>query len=187
MNTSQLLLIRHAETDLAGTFCGVSNPPINARGQQQIQMLLQTLQSQPIDFVYSSDLQRAVSTAESISSHFNAPMQIIAALREINFGEWESLTWEQIEQSDPTYARQWVEDYPNHPAPDGELFEDFKARVLCTFDRILSRDKNAAIVTHAGVLRVVMTHRYNLTEEQAWLQTGPYCSIFRCPTVKVSK
>jgi len=185
MNARQLLLVRHAETDLAGTFCGFSNPPINTRGQQQIQMLLQTLQGRSIDAVYSSDLQRAASTAEAISDRFSAPLQIMPDLREINFGEWESLTWNQIEQRDPAYARKWIESYPNHPAPKGELFENFKTRVLCAFDTILSHDNSAIIVTHAGALRVVMTHRCSLTEEQARLQTSSYCSIFPYPSVEV--
>src|SRR5882724_7276560 len=159
MNTHQLLLIRHAETDLAGTFCGISNPPINERGQRQIQMLLKTLAGQSIGTVYSSGLQRAISTAEAISVHFNAPLQIVSDLHEISFGEWESFTWNQVERRDPVYARQWIANYPNQPTPNGELFEVFKARVLRAIDTIASAGENATIVAHAGVLRVVMTHR----------------------------
>ena len=67
-----LLFIRHAETDMAGTFCGHSDPPINAAGQQQVAQMISTLTSESIDEIYSSDLRRAVDTANLLSQMFDA-------------------------------------------------------------------------------------------------------------------
>ena len=52
------------------------------------------------------------------------------ALREIGFGQWEGLTWKEIERRDDAYARRWITEYPRLPAPDGENFRDFERRVL---------------------------------------------------------
>jgi alpha-ribazole phosphatase len=171
-----LWLVRHAETDLAGTFCGHADPPVNSRGHRQIVSLVRDLQGHAIDAVYSSDLKRARTTAEAIADSFRASLVVTADLREINFGEWETLTWRQIERRDPEYAQRWINEYPNLSAPKGEFFEGFANRVLHFFDSYLAKDRRAAVVTHAGVLRVILTRRCGCTDEQAWMQTRPYCS-----------
>ena len=188
MNSSRLLLIRHAETDLAGTFCGSSDPAVNASGDLQIATLLQTLgamSDEPPEVVYSSDLRRALSTAQRIATHFSARLCIDPHLREIDFGRWEALRWEQIEQLDPILSQQWLARYPNQPAPSGEPMDSFEDRVLHAFDTIASLHERSVVVTHAGVLRVILTRRCSLTDEAAWLQTKQYCSFLHYPLREV--
>ncbi len=109
---SRVLFIRHAETEMAGRFCGHSDPELNTQGWMQVAALAQQLSAEPIDTVYSSDLRRARSTAEAIAAVRELPRCLRPALREIDFGQWEGLRWEQIEQLDPEYARRWVALYP---------------------------------------------------------------------------
>src|ERR1700722_18521894 len=127
---SEILFIRHAETDMAGTFCGHSNPGLNTRGRAQLSELIRTLKIEGIGEIYSSDLLRAQETAQEIAKSFRIKCHLRPALREINFGRWEGLTWKEIEQSDLDYAQRWVAEYPNLPAPDGEYLGDFERRVL---------------------------------------------------------
>ena len=94
----ELILVRHVATDLAGRFCGQSDPAINALGRAQLDELLVLLRTWKVDSVYSSDLQRARQTAEAISAEFSVPLQMRRGLREISFGEWESLSWDEIEE-----------------------------------------------------------------------------------------
>jgi alpha-ribazole phosphatase/probable phosphoglycerate mutase len=176
-----LLFIRHAETDLAGRFCGQSNPPVNAQGYRQIEKLLKTLKNESIDAIYASDLSRSINTADVVGKTFGLSPITIPALREIGFGEWEGLSWAEIESRDVAYARQWSEAYPNLPAPGGESFEAFQSRVLSEIDRLLSisTQKSAAVVTHAGVLRVVLRSLCGLDEQESWQRTKGYCGFFR--------
>jgi alpha-ribazole phosphatase len=176
---STLLFIRHAETDMAGTFCGHSNPPVNARGHQQILVLLKALDAEPIDAVYSSDLQRAATTADALAKAFACPSATTSALREINFGEWEGLTWPEIETKDEAYARDWSNAYPNLPAPGGESFDAFQARVLDQVQHLLTLDGCFAVVTHAGVMRVVLRALCGLDEKETWERTRLYCVFFQ--------
>ena len=173
-----LLLIRHAETDFAGTFCGHSDPPINERGHAQIEQLVTELRDYSLETVYSSDLQRALTTAKAISAFFAAPLCATSNLREIGFGDWENSTWEQNERRDSAYAQRWVAEFPRLAAPNGEEFESFETRTLREFDAIAASSQHAAVVTHAGVLRVILTRRYGMSDEQAWLRTRSYCGIF---------
>jgi alpha-ribazole phosphatase len=180
---SDLLFIRHAETDMAGTFCGHLDPELNARGLLQLEELLRRIRTEDIGAVYTSDLRRARTTARAIADAFAVECHVSPALREISFGQWEGLTWEQIEQRDSTYSRRWVMEYPDLPAPDGEDFHDFERRVLAKV-RSLSTEAETkrraiAVVTHAGVLRTVLTKVHGYSQELAWEQTKAYCSLVR--------
>jgi broad specificity phosphatase PhoE len=179
MNT--LLFIRHAETDLAGRFCGQSDPPVNERGLHQIDGLLNLLESEPIDAVYTSDLMRSTTTAAAIGRASGLTPTIVPELREIDFGEWEGLNWAEIESRDLDYARRWSEAYPDLPAPAGESFATFRSRVLSKVRHLteISSQECAAVVTHAGVMRVVLCSLCGLDEGQAWEQSKTYCSFFR--------
>jgi len=176
-----LLFVRHAETDLAGRFCGHSDPPINERGHRQIEKLLAALHTESIDAIYSSDLSRAFVTADAIGRTIGLSPIVVPALREINFGEWEGLSWDEIEARDQSYALQWSSFYPDIPAPGGEAFAAFQSRVLTEVRRILAlaSPQSAVVVTHAGVMRVVLRSFCNLDEKAAWERTSAYCGIFR--------
>ena len=177
---SRALFIRHAETKMAGRFCGHSDPELNAQGRTQLASLADQLSAEPIDTVYSSDLRRASATAQAIASVREIPQVIRPALREIDFGQWEGLSWEQIEQMDPEYARTWIARYPHLPAPSGESFHVFEARVLREVNHLLDGNRGPiAVVTHGGVLRVVLRHLCGCSDEEAWQQTQAYCSIVR--------
>ena len=176
-----LLFIRHAETDLAGRFCGHSDPPINERGYRQIEELLETLDTESIDAIYSSDLSRASATANAIGRTIGLTPIVVPTLREMNFGVWEGLSWDEIEARDQTYARRWSNSYPDIPAPGGETFAAFQSRVLTEVRRILAlaSRKSAVVVTHAGVMRVVLQLLCDLDEKSAWERTSAYCGSFR--------
>jgi alpha-ribazole phosphatase len=177
---SRVLFIRHAETEMAGRFCGHSDPELNAQGRMQLAALTQLLSAEPIDAVYSSDLRRASSTAQAIAAVREIPQVLRPTLREINFGQWEGLSWEQIGQMDPEYAREWVARYPHLPAPSGESFQAFETRVLEEVHRLIDGGPGPiVVVTHGGVLRVVLRHFFACSEEEAWQQTQGYCCIVR--------
>lgn len=166
---------------MSGTFCGHSNPPVNARGRQQIQAILKILEIESIDAIYASDLQRAATTADALGRAFQRAPVLTPELREIYFGEWEGLTWGEIEKRDEAYARQWCEAYPHLPTPGGESFEVFQARVMIEVGHLLTLHAEGyiAVVTHAGVMRVVLRALCGLDQQDAWKRTGSYCCFFK--------
>lgn len=178
---SRILFIRHAETDMAGTFCGHSNPTLNARGRTQLSQLLRELDTEAIHEIYTSDLLRAQETASALATSRSVTCHLRPALREINFGRWEGLTWDAIQQMDKSYAQRWMDEYPNLPAPEGETFCDFEKRVLDEVELLTMRagDLDVAVVTHAGVLRAVLCRLCGCSESEARKLTTSYCSIVR--------
>jgi broad specificity phosphatase PhoE len=156
---------------------------LNARGHAQLDELINRLRTEEIGVVYTSDLRRAHTTGRAIAEAFAVNCHVRSALREINFGQWEGIAWEEIERQDELYARRWIAEYPRLPAPDGESLPDFERRVLEEV-RILSMEteaagRRAAVVTHAGVLRTVLRVLRGYSEVDAWEQTRSYCSIVR--------
>ena len=153
-----LVLVRHAHTELAGTFCGAADPPLSAKGIAQLADLEQRLQAWPLTHIFSSGLLRARQTAESIAGRGGLQVQYLDSLRELSFGTWEGLAWEQVVARDPEYAQRWLGLHPSVPAPGGEDLADFASRITSAMTGIAAQVGNgcAAVVTHAGVIRTFL-------------------------------
>lgn len=181
---STLLLIRHAETALAGTFCGATDPPLNDRGRAQLPGLIARLSARtdafPLNAVYTSDLLRARETAEAIAA--DTPIHVRPALRQIDFGRWETLTWQQIEDADPIYAARWISEFPNLPPGGGEPIPLFRHRVLQEFAFIRQQltGQTIAVVTHSTVLRVLLEGLGHFSAHHAWESTRDYTCLLCC-------
>jgi len=171
-----MILIRHVATDMAGRFCGQSDPAINALGEAQLDALIDALQSWKIAELYASDLRRSRQTAERIVGAFNVPLTLRPALREINFGDWEGLSWQEIERCDGESASKWKESYPYGTVPGGEEYTHFSARVISELQLLADRAQkhHIGVVTHAGVMREILMHRCGVATELAWQWTGNY-------------
>lgn len=177
---SDMLFVRHAATEMAGRFCGHSDPDLNPLGRTQLAELVSSLAGEQIDRVYSSDLKRARSTAHALAVAHDVALEARPALREIHFGEWEGLSWEEIEQRDSAYAQRWLAEFPRLPAPSGETFPAFEARVLGAVNDLLDQQTGPiAVVSHAGVLRVVLQHFCGRSQPEAWRETESYCCVVR--------
>jgi alpha-ribazole phosphatase/probable phosphoglycerate mutase len=165
---------------MAGRFCGHSDPPINARGRQQIQALVESIERKSIGAVYCSDLSRAVITAEVLAAASSLSVVAKRSLREIHFGDWEGMNWAEIERRDATYAREWVNAFPKLATPGGERFSDFEVRVMAEIDTLVrvAKDQRIAVVTHGGVMRVALQKLLACSEQEAWNRTLPYCCSF---------
>ena len=173
---TQLLLIRHAETYLAGTFCGHSDPDLNVEGWGQVERLITELEEYSIECVYTSDLQRARQTAWAIASRFGAECHVRAGLREIHFGRWEGLSWSEITLRDSEEANRWMKEYPHSDFPEGENMRCFDARVRREIEFLIgeSNAKPIAVVTHGGVMRAMLTQFAQVSPEEAWRRTEEY-------------
>jgi broad specificity phosphatase PhoE len=153
-----LLLVRHAHTAMARTFCGLSDPPLDGQGIAQLDGLQQKLEPYRITHIFSSNLQRARQTAESIALRCGLQVRYLDFLHELAFGSWEGLDWDQIVARDPEYAQRWLDFYPSVPAPGGEYFEHFLQRIqhAMTSIAVQVEDGCAVVVTHAGVIRTFL-------------------------------
>jgi alpha-ribazole phosphatase len=177
--SQELFLIRHAITDMAGTLCGQIDPSLNAMGRAQASSLALLLRNRRVLRLYTSDLQRAAQTARPLAELWGVPSVKRADLREISFGSWEGKRWSEVRASGPDITA--MERSPELGAPGGETFACFRTRILLALKRTIADSSGCttAIVTHLGVMRVILTE---LTLTSAiWdpQQRIDYCAVYR--------
>jgi broad specificity phosphatase PhoE len=180
---TELLLVRHGETDwnVERRFQGHADPPLNAAGRRQSRALAADLAREPVDAVYTSDLARARETAEIVAGHVDAPVIPLRGLREIDVGEWQGLTWPEIEERYPDGVRGWHE--TGHGWRAGETYEQLAERVLSALHDIAARHRGGRvlIVGHGGTVRVVRAFVEGLTVAASRRGSRPIgnCEVFR--------
>jgi broad specificity phosphatase PhoE len=139
-----LLLIRHAEPAIRGTFLGQEDPPLSPAGHEQAKEALSGLK---VNIAYVSPLRRAWETA----AYLRSECVVLPELREIDFGEWNGRTWQQIQARWPALAREKTANWLEITPPSGESWTDFLNRVRAAWLRIRKGPTLAAVVAHAGV------------------------------------
>jgi broad specificity phosphatase PhoE len=187
---STLVFVRHGETDVAGTFCGHSDPDLNLAGELQITHAAEEVAGLGVRRIYSSDLRRASRSAAVIGERISLNVELSDDLREMHFGFWEGLNWRQIEDRFPQEASRWLAEFPLCGAPGGEEYAAFAGRVDAVIATLLQRAQGLAIavVTHRGVMSYALTKFFGFSEEEAWTRTAPYGSVViaTCPRVRLS-
>lgn len=186
-----MVLIRHEETDLAGRFCGHADPDLNEAGQLGLQILVEKAAPLGIERIYSSDLRRASQTATAIARLVGGAVELRPRLREIHFGIWEGLSWEEIQERYPDEAQFWMNEYPERAAPGGETYRDFTARVEAEFGLLMSENEDitSAIVTHRGVMQYALTRFFGFSEANARQRTeklGAVVAVTRSAAREIS-
>ena len=159
---SRLLLVRHGITEYNSTrrFAGYTDVELSDEGYRQVEKLHDYLTNEKIDAVYSSDLKRALVTAEVISAGRNLDIVPCPELREVNYGEVEGLTFQEIGQQYPEVAKLVVNFNLSLAFPGGESFEEFIERTVKFMDRLDKHEQTETIliVSHSGPLRTLACH-----------------------------
>ena len=173
---STLVFTRHGETDMAGRFCGHSDPELNKAGERDAMCVVKAVSNMGIASVYSSDLRRASQTAAIIAQHSGIEVSSLAGLREIDFGEWEGFAWPEIEVRFPKEAELWLREFPLRSAPGGEPYSAFTKRIDATLAALLRKTAGmtTAVVTHRGVMHYALTTYFGFSEEESWKGTAAY-------------
>jgi probable phosphoglycerate mutase len=157
---TELLLIRHGETawNAEKRLQGHLDIPLNAEGERQAAALGAALANEPLDAIISSDLQRAMKTAQAVADAQGKPIQVDPALRERCFGAFEGLQYHEIEQRYPESYAAWRRRDRHARYPDGkhiaETLDEFFHRVVGAVERLVRGKgyRKVALVTHGGVL-----------------------------------
>ncbi len=160
---THIYLARHAEPEGAEgvhRFLGQLDPPLSPAGWRQADELAQRLRKVAFRAVYSSDLQRCLSTAETVAVGRGLVIQQEPALREIHAGRWEGLTFDEAGLQHPAEFAERESDLVGFRFPGGgESFRDLERRVAPVFSRIMdSGPGNVLVVAHKGVNRVILAH-----------------------------
>lgn len=161
MYTTQIWLIRHGETDwnAAQRLQGWRDIPLNDTGKNQAKSVQRFLDQQRIAFdgVLSSDLQRAIQTAQIAFAQHQYPIEQIPALRERNYGIYEGHPWQSLTQLPNEPAPKINLRDPSLDVPEGESLLIFHQRIIEAFNQIALQRPNQklAVIAHGGVIEMV--------------------------------
>lgn len=163
---SRLLLVRHANTvaNSAERFWGHTDVELSQEGIRQAEKLRNRLAKEKIDAVYASPLRRAVVTAEIVASGHQLRPTICAELHEVDFGQVEGMTFNEISQRYPELVKAWPTRDINFRFPGGESIADVNERLSKFLDRVNEHapEETVLIVAHAGPLRLLICHLLGL-------------------------
>lgn len=143
---TRIYMVRHGPTH-AKTMVGWSDLPADLSDVAAIERLSRYLPEQAV--VVSSDLSRAISTADAIQEN-RARLTHRRGLRELNFGAWELRSFKEIEAEDPEHIRAFWDEPGYVSAPDGESWNEICVRV--------DREVDALIESHRGQDIIVVAH-----------------------------
>jgi len=178
--TTRLLLVRHAQTDwnADGRFMGQKDIELSALGLRQAEAVGRRLARERPQAIYASDLKRAWQTAEQIhhaiaeSCAPDPPPPLLPepAWREMSFGDWEGLDYQQITTEHPEALKAWETDYLHYAPPGGENVAQMLERIFSAHAQIIERHSEASVilVAHGGTLQALLAHLLGLPLDRMW-------------------
>lgn len=157
---TEVLIIRHGQTDWNATkrLQGHSDIPLNEKGIEQALALADTLREEKLEAIFSSDLQRALQTADEIAKWHNLPVQVDPAFRERSYGAFEGLSRDEIKTRYPESHAAWYAADPDHVFPPGERIAEsiraFHGRAIDAISRIAHAytGKKIVLIAHFGII-----------------------------------
>jgi len=167
MKETEIILIRHGETEWNSQkrMQGHSNSNLSEVGRGQIQALGELLKNVSFDHIYSSDSLRTSQTAEAITQYSGHTLQFDQRIREKNLGVFEGLTSTEAKERHPEVYRLFKTAGANYVIDEGESTQQLLERALEFIEEIRLRhpQERVVMVTHGGVVRVLMKHALGLS------------------------
>jgi probable phosphoglycerate mutase len=158
----RVVLVRHAQTEWndGARFQGHLDSPLTAMGIRQAEGLAKRLASESISAVYSSDLGRAVATAEIIGRSLNLPVLTDARLRERALGIFQGLSKAEITERYPEESRRYYSREADYAVPGGESARGrFALGFSCLNDLVVRHAGQTVVgVTHGGIVQGMFRH-----------------------------
>jgi broad specificity phosphatase PhoE len=164
----QVVLVRHGATDwnLQGRCQGSADRDLSEVGIRQAEQIAELLSEEAIHAIYSSHLRRARQTAERISQRHRLPVLIEENVRELDHGELEGLTFNEIKASYADFLSCWRSTPAEICVPGGEGLAEVAQRAWNSLNQIVQRHSETErilIVSHnfpilGIVCRITRTH-----------------------------
>lgn len=164
--STRLYLMRHGQVADGHThlYHGHNDVDLSPTGIRQCEAVAAYLQEVPLAGVYASDLTRTRRGAEIIAQGRPVAVEAYPEFREVHFGIWEGLSFQEIMERYPEELQQRFRDLANFRIPGGESLQDLKARALPKLQELIQRHQGEAflLVAHAGINRVILCEALHL-------------------------
>jgi broad specificity phosphatase PhoE len=169
---TRLFLVRHGRTgwNKEQIFRGTKDIPLDEVGRAEARLVGERLKGEEIRAVYSSPLARARETAEAIARFHNLDVQRLEGLVDLNFGEWEGLSRQEVQERYPDLYQEWLKQPHQIIFPGGEGLDAVSSRAMKAVEEIISRhpQEAVALVSHRVVLKVLICALLGLDNSHFW-------------------
>lgn len=169
---TKIFLIRHGETEWnkIGKLQGSSDVDLSPEGIRQARLLAEHAPFKSVDAIYSSDLTRALKTAEVLAEKFNLPVIKNSGLRETSFGTWEGRYLNDLAKENPQGFENFFTSPDKVRPPQGETFLQSQARIMNALNAIIADNegKNIIVVSHGAAIRLIICAALEIPISKMW-------------------
>ena len=169
---TKFIFVRHGETEWnkAGRFQGQSDVSLSEKGFKQAEILAAHFY---LDQIYTALAEVSLmkrDTAEAIARTFNIEVQTKKELRELHFGDWEGLTYDEIVGGWPDALANFLRHPDILEVPNGETFSQVQDRAMAAIMEIAKHHEGETVVVtaHGGILRTVLTTVMHIPLRYLW-------------------
>jgi len=186
MPITRLLLVRHGQSagNAEGRFGGHTPTPLSELGKKQAEITAKSLAKERINCIYSSDLHRAVQTAEPLAKILDLPIIKTSAFRERKVGVLEGKTFDESKEQHPEDYYALVNRNIHHVITEGESYRQLLKRATKALHEVLRthQGENITIFSHTGAICFLTLYLLGAihprTKTTPWLVTSN-CGINR--------
>ncbi|MDD3554298.1 MAG: histidine phosphatase family protein [Deltaproteobacteria bacterium] len=177
----KLVLVRHAKPAISSRiFYGQMDVPLSEEGRIQAVLAGNLLNTFHFSRIISSDLSRCMETAAIICDtiRFEGDIEAAPGLREVDFGDWTGLTWEQIEEHYAGAFEKRLKNLPEFRPPNGEtLLEVSKRAWTVMSNAIQNAQGDVLIIGHGGVNRLLIAKAIGLPLQNIFNLGQDHCCV----------
>ena len=167
-----LFLVRHGRTgwNKEQIFRGHKDVPLDEVGREEALLVGERLKGEGIRGVFSSPLSRAMETAQAVAQFHKVEVQVLAGLNDLNFGEWEGMSRQEVEERYPDLYEQWLKTPHQVIFPGGEGLAAVSSRAMKAVEDIIEQhpQEAVAVVSHRVVLKVLICALLGLDNSHFW-------------------
>lgn len=154
--------MRHAEVEVRyhKIFGGKIDMDLSPRGHEQAAALAKFLANKKMDAIYASPMKRVQQTLAPVLKNPGTPEQtILPDLREVDFGDWTGMNWEQVCAKFNLLTHEWLDHIERGVAPNGESGPQFRKRIEPCIKKIISENssRTVGVFCHGGVIRMILS------------------------------
>lgn len=179
-NFTHIGLLQHGAVEAGDVFCGELDTPLTKASWKQLKQAFGRA-SPDWDAVVTSPRMQCAAFAEWFAQKQDLPLVRDERLREIHFGDWEERNPQDVMTTHPEELAQWWLNPAQVSPPGGESFGDFRARVLDAWTEMgrAYRGERVLVVTHALVIRVIIAHVLQMSDERLLALNIEYGALTR--------
>ncbi|MCE5286461.1 MAG: alpha-ribazole phosphatase [Pelosinus sp.] len=169
---TKVILVRHGQTlwNVDCRYQGQSDVSLNETGLKQARLLAARLLGEDVAAIYASDLGRAKMTAEEIAKRHNLAVSIVPELREISFGEWEGMTFGEIDEKWPGLMSRIFKQPDTVEIPGGETYQAVQQRATQAIDKLVKKhpEETIIVVSHGATIRTILCAALEVPLTSVW-------------------